>query len=123
MGDPRHQRGLAAEQAVADWLAAHRWQVLARRHRSAEGEVDLVALDPDAWLVGVEVRLRQSGRAGDAAASISPRHLRRVAASLATFARATRLEHAGLRIDLVTVTPGEEAGTWRLTRLPAVDAW
>lgn len=123
MGDPRHQRGLAAEQAVADWLAAHRWQVLARRYRSDAGEIDLVALDPDGWLVGVEVRLRRSGRAGAAAETVNARHVRRVEASLATFARGTQLDHAGLRIDLVTVEPGTERETWRLTRIPAVDAW
>ena len=123
MGDPRHQRGLAAEQAVADWLTEHRWQVLARRYRSAEGEIDLVALDPDGWLVGVEVRLRATRRAGGAAASVSERHLRRVGASLATFARGIQLDHAGLRIDLVTVEPAKDAETWHLTRIPEVDAW
>ena len=123
MGDPRHESGLAAEQAVADWLAAHRWRVLARRYRSAQGEIDLVALDPDGWLVGVEVRLRRSGRTGAAAASVSARHVRRVEASLAGFARGTQLDHAGLRVDLVTVEPGKEPQTWRLTRIPAVDAW
>lgn len=123
MGDPRHQRGLAAEQAVADWLTAHRWQVLARRYRSVEGEIDLVALDPDGWLVGVEVRLRASRRAGGAAASVSDRHLRRVGASLATFARGMQLDHAGLRLDLVTVEPAKDAQRWHLTRIAAVDAW
>ena len=43
MGDPRHDRGLAAEQAVADWLSAHRWQVLAdigqRRARSTSSRL------------------------------------------------------------------------------------
>ena len=108
---------------MADWLAVHRWQVLARRYRSDAGEIDLVALDPDGWLVGVEVRLRRSGRAGAAAASVSARHMRRVEASLASFARGAQLEHAGLRVDLVTVEPGKEPQTWRLTRIPAVDAW
>ena len=44
-----------------------------------------------------------------AAASVSARHVRRVEASLAGFARETQLDHAGLRVDLVTVEPGTEA--------------
>jgi putative endonuclease len=120
MADPRHDLGRAAEHAVATWLASHRWRILATRYRSPEGEVDLVALDPDQCLVGVEVRLRRSGRAGDPYASIRPRHVRRVGSALATFARNAAIPHAGIRVDLVAVVPGPQPRTWRLTRLPAV---
>ena len=123
MPHPRHELGRAAERAVADWLTAHEWRILAARHRSSAGEIDLVALDPDRCLVAVEVRLRSSGRAGDAVASVRPRHLRRVTAALAAFARGEAIPHDGLRVDLVAVVPGPSPGTWRLTRVPAVDAW
>jgi Holliday junction resolvase-like predicted endonuclease len=118
MADPRHELGRAAEQAVAEWLASHRWQILATRYRSPEGEIDLVALDPERCLVGVEVRLRRSGRAGEAVASVRPCHLRRVSSALATFARGAPIPHVGLRVDLVAVVPGPRPRTWRLTRLP-----
>ena len=120
MGDPRHELGLAAEHAVAEWLTSHHWRILATRFRSPEGEVDLVALDPSRCLVGVEVRLRRSGRTGDPLASVRPRHLRRVSSALAAFARGAAIGHVGLRIDLVSVVPGPRPRTWRLTRLPAV---
>jgi len=120
MADPRHELGRAAERAVAEWLAAHDWQILAARYRSPEGEIDLVALDPDRCLIGVEVRLRRSDRAGDPLASVRPRHLRRVSAALATFARVAGVPHVGLRVDLVAVVPGPRPRTWRLTRLPAI---
>lgn len=123
MGDPRHDLGRAAEEAVARWLAGHGWRILDARHRSAEGEIDLVALDPDQVLVAVEVRLRRSGRSGDALASVRPRHLRRVSAALVRYARECGTRHRGLRIDLVGVAPGPQPGTWRLRRLPAIDAW
>lgn len=123
MPDPRHELGRAAERAVADWLTAQEWRILAARHRSSEGEIDLVALDPDRCLVGVEVRLRSTGRAGDAVASMRPRHLRRVSAALVAFARAEAIRHDGLRVDLVAVVPGPRPRTWRLTRVPAVDGW
>ena len=123
MSDPRHELGFAAERAVADWLTAHEWRILAARHRSSEGEIDLVALDPDRCLVAVEVRLRSTGRAGAAVGSVRPRHLRRVSAALVAYARAEAVPHGGLRVDLVAVGPGPRSRTWRLTRLPAVDAW
>jgi putative endonuclease len=120
MADPRHDLGRAAEQAVAKWLASQQWQILASRYRSAEGEVDLVTLDPGRCLVGVEVRLRRSGRAGEPFASVQPRHLRRVGSALTTFARTEAIPHVGVRVDLVAVVPGPFPRTWRLTRLPAV---
>lgn len=123
MPNPRHELGRAAERAVAAWLTAHGWGILAARHRSSEGEIDLVALDPDRCLVAVEVRLRSTGRAGDAVASMRPRHLRRVSAALVAFSRGAGIPHDGLRVDLVAVVPGPRPRTWRLTRVPAVDAW
>jgi putative endonuclease len=123
MGDPRHRRGLDAERAAADWLASHGWQILARRHRTEAGEIDLVALDPRRCLVAVEVRFRRSGRAGSAAESVQPRKVHRLRSSAAAFARDEGVTHDGLRVDLVTVEPGPTPGTRRLSRLPGVDAW
>jgi putative endonuclease len=123
MADPRHVLGRQAERAVAGWLAASGWRILAERHRTAEGEIDLVALDVERRLVAVEVRLRRSPRAGAAVESVRAEHLRRVRAALLAYARGAAVAHDGLRVDLVTVTPGPEPRTWRLNRLPGVDAW
>ncbi|MGZ6300397.1 MAG: YraN family protein, partial [Candidatus Limnocylindria bacterium] len=41
MPDPRHTLGERAEAAVAAWLAARGWTILARRWRCPEGEIDL----------------------------------------------------------------------------------
>lgn len=123
MADPRHARGRAAEDAVARWLAGHGWRILATRYRVPAGEVDIVALDRGSTLVGVEVRLRRTSRRGDPLASLDRRHLSRVGAALVTFARRSGVAHRDLRLDLVAVQPGPEAGTWRLHRVPGVDAW
>ena len=108
---------------MAAWLTGLGWVVLARRYRTPDGEIDLVALDPDRRLVAVEVRLRRSERAGAAVESVRPGHLRRVRAALVAYARATGAAHQGLRVDLVTLTPSGERGRWRLARIPAVDGW
>ena len=123
MADPRHLVGREAERAVAGWLARNGWQILAERERTAEGEIDLVALDPEQRLVAVEVRLRRTTHAGSAVESVSRRHLRRVRAALLAYARGSASGHRGLRVDLVAVTPGPEPRTWRLSRTPGVDAW
>ena len=123
MPDPRHLLGARAEGATAAWLTRAGWRVLARRWRSAAGELDLVCLDPSGALVGVEVKLRRTPRAGSATESVNRDRLGRMRATLALFAaeydQAFVVE---LRLDLVTVTPAD-GGQWRLARHPRVDAW
>lgn len=123
MVDPRHDRGRAAEAATARWLAGNGWRVLASRHRTPDGEIDLVATDPTGCLVAVEVRLRTRARTGGAAASVSHRHVGRVANALTRFAREQRVPHTGLRVDLVTVTPGSRPNSWQLKRYPDLSGW
>lgn len=121
MTDPRHDLGLRAESAAAAWLRSRGWQILARRWRSGQGELDLVCVDPRGTLVGVEVKLRRTGRAGSALEAIDRRRLARLRGSLAAYAAASSISTAGLRIDLVSATPAD--GVWRLSRLAAIDQW
>ena len=122
MGDPRHDLGIVAEGAVATWLEQSGWRLLGRRVRApGGGEVDIVALDPDGVLVGIEVRARRTTRAGIGTESIDARRTARNGRTLATFAAGTRVRHRGLRIDLVSVMPdrGSDA-RWRLRRIPNI---
>jgi len=123
MGNPRHDLGLAAESAVASWLQADGWQVLVRRWRVPEGELDLVCLDPSAIVVAVEVRARRTPRAGSGLESIDGRRLRRLRAALGRYLATEAVPHTGVRIDLVTVSAEPGTDRWRLSRHPAVDAW
>ena len=122
MGDPRHDLGFAAEGAVAAWLEESGWRVLGRRVRApGGGEVDIVALDPDGVLVAVEVRARQTARAGIGTESIDGRRTARTARTLAAFATGARVRHSGLRFELVSVMPEPgTGGRWRLRRIPNV---
>ena len=125
MGDPRHDLGLAAEQAVAAWLETSGWRVLARRHRSSSGgEVDLIARDVGGVLVAIEVRARRTDRAGAGVETIDARRTARIGRTLAGFAAANGGRHDGLRIDLVTVTPMSGAvARWHVRRTPGIGAW
>jgi putative endonuclease len=123
MGDPRHALGLAAEAAVAAWLEAAGWRLVARRARSADGgEVDIVAVDRDGILVAVEVRARRSGRTGGAAWTVDRRRVARLRRTLAAVGAATSEPHHGFRVDLVTAEPiPAEPNSWRLRRIAGID--
>ena len=124
MADPRHRLGQVAETAVADWLTAMGWRVIARRSRvPGGGELDLVALDPASTLVGIEVRARRSGRTGIGTESVDGRKAAGMGRTLSAVAASFGVPHGGLRLDLVSVMPEPEApGLWRLRRFPGVPA-
>jgi putative endonuclease len=121
--DPRHALGERAEAATAAWLETRGWTILARRWRCRDGELDLVALDRDGVLVGIEVKVRRTGRAGIPIESIDRRRLLRLRAALVGFtSEASRPVGNGLRVDLVAMRP-EGLGRWRLSHHRAIDAW
>lgn len=123
MLNPRQALGERAEAAAAKWLTARGWTVLARRWRCAEGELDIVARDPDRIVVAVEVKLRQTGRAGAPLESIDRARLRRLRSALGRFLVDTEISNAnGIRIDLVAVRAADH-GQWRLTHHQGIDAW
>jgi putative endonuclease len=121
VADPRHRLGTDAEEVAARRLRAQGWQVLARRFRVAEGELDLVCLDPGGTLVGVEVRARRSSRAGLALESVDRRRVRRLRSALIRFAKAEQDTWREMRLDLVTLDRRD--GEWVLGRLEGIDAW
>ena len=123
MPDPRHALGERAEQAAAAWLESRGWTILARRWRCVDGELDIVAHDPDGVLVGIEVKVRRTGRAGDPLESIDRHRLLRLRKAIGHFrSEACRPPGEGLRVDLVALRPGEH-GQWQLTHHRAIDAW
>ena len=123
MPDPRHLLGLRAEEATAAWLASCGWAIVARRWRCPEGEIDLVAIDPEGVLVAVEVKLRSTGRSGEPLESVDRRRVRRLRAALGRFGRLARCPpHQGLRIDLVAVRPAD-GELWHVARHPGIEAW
>jgi putative endonuclease len=123
--DPRHELGRRAEEAVAAWLASKGWTVLARGWRCPSGELDVVCRDPSGALVGVEVKLRSTGRTGSGLEGVDLRRLARLRAALATYARAQpgdRPATTELRLDLVTLAPHGD-GRWIARRHPSIDGW
>jgi putative endonuclease len=124
MGDPRHDLGLEAEDAVARWLLGERWRIRSRRERRRDGgEADLIAVDPGGTLVAIEVRARRTPRAGAANETVGPGRVARIGRTLAAHARASGRGWPGLRVDLVTVEPIAGTDRWRLRRIPGIGDW
>ena len=95
--------GLSAESRAAAYLIAKGYRIVARRFKSAVGEIDIVARRGRV-LVFAEVKARD--RLDDAAWSVLPRQQRRVAAA----AGAWLAEHPDdaqchIRFDAVLVAP------------------
>lgn len=100
-GRVAHSRGLAAEEAACTALAGDGWTVLARRLRTAAGEVDIAA-ERDGLLALVEVKARPSLAA--AAASLGPaQRARLLAAAAIILAEHPDWGGAGLRFDVMVV--------------------
>jgi putative endonuclease len=96
--------GLSAESRGAALLIAKGFRILARRWRSAAGEVDIVARRGN-LLIFVEVKAR--GRFDDAAYSVTERQKRRIAGAAAAWL-SENPDDAGrdMRFDAMLVTPG-----------------
>jgi putative endonuclease len=104
LGAAAQARGLHAEAAACAALAAEGWLVLARRVRTAAGEVDLVAAQGDLTAF-IEVKARPT--LAEAAVALGPRQRARLIAS----AEALLAEHpdwgrGGVRFDVLLVDAG-----------------
>ena len=98
-----HLSGLAAEEQAARAYAARGAEILARRHRNAAGEIDLILREGDT-LVFVEVKQRRAR--ATAAESITERQWRRLGLAATQY----MLEHSsktgavpGCRFDAVLI--------------------
>lgn len=96
--------GLSAESRAAAFLIAKGYRILARRFRSAVGEIDIVARRRRT-LVFVEVKAREDF--DTAAEAIGPRQQRRIiAAAQAWLAARPQDAMLDMRFDVVLVVPG-----------------
>jgi putative endonuclease len=110
--------GDAAEELVAERLAAAGWTILGRNVRMGRGELDTVAVDPGppARLVIVEVRWRGRRDFGLPEETFGHQKRARVWRAAAALLESGRLPDGRplpripLRIDLVVVEPGVARG-------------
>ena len=107
----RQALGAYGEQLAADHFTDRGARVLARNWRCREGELDLVALEPDGTLVFCEVKTRSSTAFGEPAEAVGPRKARRLRVLACRWLAQHRPQGAReLRFDVVAVLrrPGAE---------------
>lgn len=100
-GSVAYARGLAAEEAACTALVSDGWTILARRLRTAAGEIDLVA-QRAGLLALVEVKARPS-LAGAATALGAQQRARLLAAASIVAAENPAWGAAGMRFDVMLV--------------------
>ncbi|MDR3298664.1 MAG: YraN family protein [Candidatus Accumulibacter sp.] len=98
--DTTAHAGQLAEDLAASFLERNGLTVIARNHRCAGGEIDLICRD-GRTLVFVEVRLRRNSDFGGAAASITPAKQRRIALAARHYLSSTGKHHLDCRFDCV----------------------
>ena len=109
------QFGDAAEQRVADRLAAAGWSIIGRNVHVGRHELDLIAIDPGppAMLVVVEIRWRGDRAFGLPEETVDARKRVRIRAAAygllerGAFPDGSQVPHLPLRFDLVVVEPGD----------------
>ena len=106
--------GHLGEDYACQWLRQRNWRILARNWRSRFGELDIIALDPEATLVFVEVKTRRTGRFGSPEQAVGPRkqtHLRRAAVQwLISHDRDPNARHRGTRFDVISLSVKSDPG-------------
>lgn len=109
--DPRHLLGKFGEDLACTELTRLGYAILARRHRTRYGEIDIIARDRETT-VFVEVKTREGDAFGAGAESVALWKQRRVARMAIDYAARNGLLDTPCRVDVVEVTVGD--GTPRI---------
>ena len=117
--DPRHALGRLGEAFAAAHLERLGLEVVARNHRTRNGEIDLVATDGER-LVFCEVKTRRDGR-GSPWDALGPEKQSQVRAMARAYLAATpgRPRVAELRFDAIGVILDDSEDLVRLDHLEA----
>lgn len=103
--DGRKAKGQLAEQAAADYLSAHGYEIVERNWRCRSGEIDIIALLDDVIVI-VEVRSRSSYASsfGTPSESITSRKMKQVRDTASVYLHSVRKSNASVQFDVVAVT-------------------
>jgi len=120
--DERHESGISGESLACEELRARGYAILATRHRSRFGEIDIVSLRAGViGFVEVKARRRPAGEGGTSAIeAVHPRKQRRIAAMALDYLAMTRQLDAPCRFIVVAI---DGLGTAKQTVKVIEDAW
>ena len=109
--------GSQGEQAAADYLSRHGYEICVRNFRVPVGEIDIVASCGEV-LAFVEVKTRSGLRFGTPAQAVTYAKQKKIIQTARWFLRQRHLEDKCLcRFDVVEVY-AREAGGWKIHHIP-----
>jgi putative endonuclease len=94
--------GKTGEDLACAELARRGYEIIARRYRQRNGEIDIIAKDGQTW-VFVEVKARDTREFGDAAEAVTPFKRRRIAQLARDYVALRRLSNCPCRFDVVSI--------------------
>lgn len=103
---------------AAAWLEAAGSVIIERNWRRPEGEIDLVAREPDGTCIFCEVRSRTGESAGDPLETVDARKQARVIRAARLFLASETVAATGYRFDVVAVTFFDDGRAPRLVHVP-----
>jgi putative endonuclease len=103
MTDARQDLGKSGEDLAVLELESRGYAIVARRYRTAHGEIDIIARDGET-MVFVEVRRKSTDEFGTAAESVTPAKQRRVIRmAIAYLALQGLYDRCAVRFDVVAI--------------------
>lgn len=78
IGKNKRQTGTYYESLAVRYLTEQGVTILNQNYRCAYGEIDVIGLAPDNYLIFVEVKYRRSGRSGEALEAVDIRKQRTI---------------------------------------------
>ena len=103
--DPRHALGKFGEDIACAELERQGYEILARRHRTRYGEIDIIAREAGTT-VFVEVKTREDNTFGTGAEAVAPWKQQRLARMAIDYAARHGLLDTPCRVDVIEVTLG-----------------
>jgi putative endonuclease len=100
--DARHALGKTGEDLACEELRGRGYVILARRHRTRYGEIDIIARH-ETMIVFVEVKARQNDAFGGAGAAVTGWKQRRIVRMAADYLARHGLLDAPCRFDVVAI--------------------
>ena len=101
----RQELGISGENTAVEELERRGYAILARRYRTARGEIDIVAEDGDT-LVFIEVKVREIDDCGTAAEAVTRHKQRRLGRMALDYLARNDVADRPCRFDVVAIDAG-----------------
>lgn len=100
-------RGKQGEDSAVEYLITKGYSILSRNYQTKNGEIDLVAQDPDNTIVFVEVKSARSMKMGNPLYWVTPAKQKRLVGVARRFIYEHKLSNKPCRFDVISIVNGK----------------